>query len=726
MPARKRVAIQIRTIIVAVAASVIALAALGFYTVSRVDQDSLDRQTHLAFNALAAERSDFRHQQQTATATPEAWIFARAFNLSWLDRNVGTRLNADFGHDQIYIVEASGKPIYGMEDGVRLDPSQLRLSPIITASIQQAQQGTLRSPTVGRPLASDTVMINNMPAMVGIVALSPSNTVIQRAGLQRFLHVSVKYLDAALIKRMGEKFRLPNSRFETPSERGQGNSRIPVISSNNALLGYIAWDQIKPASSLINQLLPALTAVTGLIALVLTFLLYRFSRATLQLQESEAGAQRLALHDPLTDLPNRTLFDERLRLALQGMEKTQTKIALLYLDLDHFKHINDTLGHPAGDDLVRQVARRLEALVRKGDTVARLGGDEFGIVLETVEDICDVKSIAERLVAAIARPFDLTGEIVHIGASVGVVIAPDAGAKAEDLRRKADIALYEAKKNGRSRYQLFNAGMDELLARRRRIESELRIALKTGEGLSLAFQPIMAADGRTILGAEALTRWHHPIHGAIPTGQFVSIAEQRGLIAELGSWVAKSAVAFLATSNLPWVAINVSPSELRDPGFASHLLTLLAEHGVAPSRLQIEITEGVLLEGKRTVTTVLRTLHSAGVAIALDDFGTGYSSLGYLRRHRIDKLKIDRSFIRELGRAPEDDAIVKTVIELAKALKLKVTAEGIETAAQFKRTVDLGCLEFQGFLFSEPLPAAELRRLFDHPAPRLIADRQAI
>ncbi|GHD11987.1 putative bifunctional diguanylate cyclase/phosphodiesterase [Tianweitania populi] len=725
MPARKRVAIQIRTIIGAVVVSVMALAALGFYAVSRVDQDSLDRQNHLAFNALAAERADFRRQQQIATATPEAWIFARSNNQSWLDRNLGTRLSTDFGHDRIYIVDAQGKPIYGMENGTRLEPSQIHVPPAIAVSIHNAQQGALRSATVSRPIAADTIMLDGLPAMVSIVTMAPNWTNTRPTPRASFLHVSVKYLDAELIKRMGDQFRLNSSHFERVGDHDPEHSRIPIVSSNNTLLGYIAWDPIKPASSLINHLMPALTAVAAVIALVLAFLLYRFRRATLQLQESESGAQHLALHDPLTDLPNRTLFNDRLRLALLSLADGKTKTALLYLDLDHFKHINDTLGHPTGDELVRQVARRLEALVRKHDTVARLGGDEFGIVLERINDICVITRVAERLVASMARPFDLSGEIVHIGASVGVVVAPDAGADAEDLRRKADIALYEAKKNGRSRYQMFTAGMDELLVRRRRIESELRSALQTGEGLALAFQPIMAADGRTILGAEALTRWHHPIHGAIPTAQFVSIAEQRGLIGELGSWVAKSAIAFLATSNLPWVAINVSPSELRDPDFANQLLALLADHDVSPSRLQVEITEGVLLEGKRAVSTVLRTLHNAGVAIALDDFGTGYSSLGYLRRHTIDKLKIDRTFIRELGRSPEDDAIVKAVIDLAKALKLKVTAEGVETKTQFARTVDLGCLEFQGFLFSEPLPAEELRRTFDHPAPRLVVDRLA-
>jgi diguanylate cyclase (GGDEF)-like protein len=244
---------------------------------------------------------------------------------------------------------------------------------------------------------------------------------------------------------------LPNSRFEEASKFNPEQSRVPIVSSDNVLLGYLAWDAVKPASSLINRLLPALMAVAGLIALVLAFLLFRFRRATLQLAASEAGAQHLALHDPLTDLPNRTLFTNRLQSALDGRDGGKQKVALLYLDLDHFKHINDTLGHPAGDELVRQVARRLEDLVRKRDTVARLGGDEFGVVLSQVEDAFSVSRIAERFVTALAKPFDLAGEIVHIGASVGVVIAPDSGGNAEDLRRKADIALYEAKNNGRNR-----------------------------------------------------------------------------------------------------------------------------------------------------------------------------------------------------------------------------------------------------------------------------------
>ena len=426
---------------------------------------------------------------------------------------------------------------------------------------------------------------------------------------------------------------------------------VPLIGSNGVILGYLTWDQERPGLGLIKEASPALIGFSLLAAGVLWFLLKRLRRAAGELHRSRSRAQYLAFHDTLTGLPNRALFEDRLKRALLSVARDNRKIALLYLDLDRFKNVNDTFGHAAGDELVRQTAARLESSIRQVDTVARLGGDEFAIIIFDAKDISTAEELCERLLAEINKPFNLAGNEVFVGASIGVAISNGAGADPADLLRKADIALYEAKKNGRGRHQVFAGDMDDLIARKRMIEIDLRKALSTGGELKLAYQPIYAADSRPIVGAEALIRWEHPIHGVLSPAHFVTIAEERGMIGLLGDWVLEEVARFAALSDLPWIAFNVSPLQLRDPGFASRVLAVLDEAKVDPSRLQIEIIESALLENSQITRDVLTELRDAGIRIALDDFGTGYSSINYLKRHIIDKLKIDRSFVRMLGSA---------------------------------------------------------------------------
>jgi predicted signal transduction protein with EAL and GGDEF domain len=318
------------------------------------------------------------------------------------------------------------------------------------------------------------------------------------------------------------------------------------------------------------------------------------------------------------------------------------------------------------------------------------------------------EDISERLLRKLQEPFRLMDDQIFVSASIGIALASGPKIDPDDLLRKADIALYEAKKNGRGRYQVFAGDMDDLLLRKRKVESALRRALRGGTEIKLAYQPIFAADGKTIAGAEALIRWAHEIHGALPPQQFIAIAEERGMIGELGQWVLREACRFAAGTQLPWVAVNVSPLQLRDAGFAGQVASILAETSLPPARLQLEITESVLLENNDTTRMVLEALRRSGVGVVLDDFGTGYSSLNYLRRHVIDKLKIDRSFVRLLDEDSSAAAIVKALIDLAIALDVEVTAEGVETEEQKALLVGMGCHQMQGYLFAPPLEPAQL------------------
>lgn len=419
-------------------------------------------------------------------------------------------------------------------------------------------------------------------------------------------------------------------------------------------------------------------------------------------RRTEAHIHFLAYHDSLTGLPNRAQFERDLaRLATRAAEGTPA--ALVLIDLDRFKHINDTLGHVAGDDLLRQLANRLFQLVGPAGTLARVGGDEFAILLSG-----PAAGAAESLCRAIqlqfGRPFRLFDDPAFITASIG--IAPwRPGSDALAMLREADIALYEAKARGRGRWQVFAPPMAETVAEKRRIEQDLRRALTAGGAeLALEYQPIFAADGHYIVGAEALVRWDHPERGRLAPDTFIGVAEERGLIEKLGEWVFEEACRMLAQTAIPWVAVNVSPVELKSRRFVERVVETLRERGIDPRRLQLEITEGMLLDTSEATETGLTRLREAGIRLALDDFGTGYSSLNYLRRYNVDKLKIDQSFVGQLGESVDAEVIVRTIIDLARSLKMKVTAEGVATERQRAYLVAHGCHELQGFLLSEPLP----------------------
>jgi len=418
-------------------------------------------------------------------------------------------------------------------------------------------------------------------------------------------------------------------------------------------------------------------------------------------RRTEAHIHFLAYHDSLTGLPNRAQFERDLA-ALAGRAAEGVPATLVLIDLDRFKHINDTLGHVAGDDLLRQLANRLFQLVGPAGTLARVGGDEFAILLSG-----PAAGAAESLCRAIqlqfGRPFRLFDDPAFITASFG--IAPwRPGSDALSMLREADIALYEAKARGRGRWEVFTPPMAETVEEKRRIEQDLRRALDTGGELTLEYQPIFAADGRTVAGAEALVRWEHPERGRLAPDVFIGVAEDRGLIEKLGEWVLEEACRMLARTTIPWVAVNVSPVELKSRRFVDRVIEQLRLLGISPARLQLEITEGVLLDTSEATESGLTRLRAAGIRLALDDFGTGYSSLNYLRRYNVDKLKIDRSFVGQLGQSTDAEVIVRTIIDLARSLNMKVTAEGVATEQQRDYLMARGCHELQGYLLSKPLP----------------------
>ena len=433
---------------------------------------------------------------------------------------------------------------------------------------------------------------------------------------------------------------------------------------------------------------------------------------------AEAKIRHMAHHDTLTGLPNRTLFHDRLAQAVAFARRNNVAVTVLCLDLDRFKTVNDLTGHSGGDLLLKQVADRLRASVRDHDTVARLSGDEFAIIQQGAAAVESAGVLAERLVKMMALPFDLDGQQMVIGTSVGIALYPGDADSGEDLVRAADTALYRAKGAGRGTYRFFEADMDARLQERRLLERDLRQALALGQ-FELHYQPLVGCgmDTDEVLGFEALVRWRHPERGLVSPVEFIPVAEECGLIMPLGEWVMRTACAEAAKwQNDKKIAVNLSPIQFRHADLAKHILTILAQTGLSPSRLELEITEGVLIEETERTLATLGSLKAAGVSVSLDDFGTGYSSLSYLRRFAFDKIKIDRSFIWEMERNPDSMAIVRSVIALGRSLRITVIAEGVETAAQLALLQDENCDQVQGFLLGRPRPAEDLGTLVTNAA----------
>jgi len=446
-----------------------------------------------------------------------------------------------------------------------------------------------------------------------------------------------------------------------------------------------------------------------------------------QNSEAEAEIHRLAYYDPLTQLPNRRLLYDRLAQALASSSRNHHHGAVLFLDLDNFKTLNDTRGHAIGDQLLTEVACRLQITLREcdtvsrlDDTVSRLGGDEFVLLLEDLSDNADeaaiqARQVGEKLRDALALPYDLANSEFHCTASFGITLFHGHDDNIESLLKQADLALYQAKNAGRNTLRFFNPAMQAAMDERSALEADLRRALKRRQ-LHLHYQPQLDSK-RRIIGAEALLRWEHPERGMIGPDIFIPLAEETGLILSIGRWVMQTACAQIkawsgnpATRNLR-LAVNVSARQFRQPGFVADMKAMLDDYDIDPTRLKIELTESLVIDNVADSITRMQALQAIGISFSMDDFGTGFSSLSYLKRLPLDQLKIDRSFVRDLAHDPNDAAIVQTIITMGRTLGLDVIAEGVENEAQLERLDQYGCIAYQGYLFSRPVPLKEFERL---------------
>jgi diguanylate cyclase (GGDEF)-like protein len=704
-------AVALPTALILVLLAAVVAEILQFST-SRSDQLALARQYQRVNVAMEQSMLAIATDQEASTYWDDAVIRTRQrpLDLEWIDNNLGVWFNTYYHFDEAYLLDPHDSPIYAMQNGHRTVPTSFNRVQDAALGLasrlrrRMAESYLAPAGSAGRTVGElEIAVVAGRPAVVSVKPIvSETGNIAQRARSE-YLHVAVRYLDGTFLQRTARVYGLDGPRFTwakpiTPS--------IALQRSDGRVVGYIAWTPFQPGKEVAEHMVPVLLLALFVTGVLMSLLLLRIRRSRNELEVSRAHAERLAFHDSLTGLPNRALFDDRLKHALS---RRTGNAAVLLLDLDRFKHVNDTLGHQAGDTLIREFGKRLTSLTRECDTIARLGGDEFAILIEDAKRSI-IRRLAKRIVEDIRRPFVVAGAQAHVGVSVGIAISTDCGNDPQELVRKADIALYSAKDGGRNAYRLFSPEMDHSVKLRGTIEEELRHAVTSGEGLCLHYQPQVAFDG-SVLGVEALLRWEHASRGFVAPQDFIPVAEETGLIVPLGEWVLRNAFAASRQWRDLFMAVNLSPIQFRSADFLNRVKRIVAETGAEPHKIQLEVTERVLLDDDESIQTILAELRAIGFKIVLDDFGTGYSSLSYLRKFEVDKIKIDRSFVTHLEDSADTRAIVAAVLALGQAMRLTVAAEGVETAEQRTFLKLAGCNEMQGHFFAPALPVESIRTL---------------
>ncbi len=708
-----------RALIVAVLAvflvTVLAAGSYVVWLVRAVDGESFDRQASRIRHAIERQLDVMARDQQSIAIWSDALDAVRATDYVWLQTNVGDWTHDYYGHQEVYILADDNSVVYASHVGVRMGPSSYDTrAPALQTLIDQVRADARAGRGTSPYSASDYVLINGVPSIAGVMTMVTDTGEPDVPPGTEPLLINISTLDLAYEKNLIDKYQMQAGRF-TLLPRTPGMSSLPVANSEGRIVAFYEWMAERPGQEILDRALPAVILALSVLGGLTVTLLLRLWHSSVELDNKRRDAERLAREDMLTGLPNRLSLEQQFQLMQRQSGADTESLWLFMLDLDRFKQVNDTFGHHTGDDLIRAVAARIGEVIAPDDLLARLGGDEFAILMR--RDSASASAIGARILASISRPFRVQGVEIYAGVSIGAVMANPGPHSWTELSRKADIALYEAKAGGRNRLVIYEETMDDDVQGRHQIEAELREALRADDGqLWLAFQPLYCGSNLKLHGAEALVRWTHPRLGLVSPARFIPIAESAGLIEPLGRLVFREACRLGARWPGMIIAVNVSPAQLRNADFVPWVFDLLSTSGMRPEDLELEITEGILIDDEQSSAAAIRQLREAGIRIALDDFGTGYSSLNYLKRYPVDRIKIDRSFVSPLAYGSKANAIVEAMITLSHALDMAVTAEGVESVEQRDILVALGCNTLQGYLLSAPVSAERVERLFARQA----------
>ncbi|MEY4240103.1 MAG: hypothetical protein RL339_2704 [Pseudomonadota bacterium] len=706
------------------------LVLLSVFLIQRFDRAATEREEHMVengFSLLVAELNG-------VVATQVEWDGAiekldNRFDPNWADFNLGNYLHVFHGFSHGFVVDPADRPIYASVDGERAQlaaygpfrgAAESLLGEVRARERQRPPPGkrpgknNLDIPSVQ---ASRIALVDGRVFIVSATLVQPDFGVFLPKGRRAPIAIAAKPIDQAMLRAFADRYLLENLEVHLSNDLPADAGRLMLSDQQGNSLAALTWLPQRPGTMLLRQLAVPLILVLVLLAALAWRVIQRGSTIASDLIASEARAKHAAFHDALTRLPNRAFLFDRLQHLLGQVEGPDTALAVLCVDLDRFKEVNDTLGHNAGDALIEAMAERLRKTCHGAACVARLGGDEFVVVLPAHDEAAAlmlgrriVKAVTERVVSEYGQ--------MEVACSIGLAFIDRAGVEASEALRWADVALYRSKQAGGKRVTRFEPDMDQAMRHRLQLEVELRQAIGSDQ-FSMVYQPHFD-HRRGLLGYEALLRWNHPERGPISPSLFVPLAEDCGLILALGEQVLRQVLDDTRDWRGVQVAINVSAVQLRTRGFAAQVMRILAEAGGDSRRYEIEVTETALLGDDPQTVNNLDALRRMGFAIALDDFGTGFSSLSVLQRFSVDKIKIDCSFVAALGAGRGSEALIDAIIKLARALNVVVVAEGVETEAQWDHLVKAGCRRFQGHLLGMPEPAAKVDRAL-HPARRISA-----
>ena len=695
------------------------------------DESAANSQRKLLNGAIDLKLDQMARQQVGTVVWDKAYFntAASVLDYAWLYNNVGRWLDETYGFSRALVVDRAFEPSFSYDtelDRSWIDSGLLntlngpiaRVRARYIISFRKTASGLFRFTSdqkgEGKALSeTGLVRMDDGIYFYSVAAITQEAHTISAVRRPPAVLISFDKMDQLALSKIGEISGLESLRLSQSPDTRPALATVPLVSSNHSgPIGYLQWQASRPGTEMLGQVAPVLL-ILALAIVGLTIGVMDFTRQTTRrLARSQAQAVHTASHDSLSGLPNRSQFSQLLNAALENSGKQSENCAVVYIDLDRFKDINDTLGHAAGDEVIRAVAARLKAVIPDHGVIARISGDEFAMLLPRCDSQTWVEHVLARIQDQLVRPIRFDNNELYVSLSMGAALAPRDGNDPGELLRKADIALYDAKGNGRGRWSFFDPSMQEHVLTKDKMSRELRRAIDE-DALHIAYQPQCDPHRNRIVAVEALARWEHPEMGSISPASFIPLAEETGLINDLGLWILRRACRDAHRWPDIAISVNVSPTQFKHPLFVEKILQTLEDYNVPPSRLEIEVTESVFAGHQKSILTSLKRLKDLGVRVALDDFGSGYSSLSYLRTFPFDTLKIDRDFIANMHQGPEAQAILTTIIQLGQALGMTIVAEGIEAADQIPFLTRNGCHRMQGFFISRPLQDEALEEFLE-------------